>query len=134
MPPTAYRIVTPRLVLRCWQPADAALLKVAVDVSIEHLRPWMPWASHEPTDLDAKIAMLRRWRGEFDLDKDYVYGIFDRAESTALGSTGLHTRHGADAREIGYWVRADRINEGIATETAAALTRVAFAISQVQRV
>ena len=134
MPPTAYRIVTPRLVLRCWQPADAALLKVAVDVSIEHLRPWMPWASHEPTDLDAKIAMLRRWRGEFDLDKDYVYGIFDRAESTALGSTGLHTRHGADAREIGYLVRADRINEGIATETAAALTRVAFAISQVQRV
>ncbi len=134
MPPTVYRIITPHLVLRCWQPADAALLKAAVDVSIEHLRPWMPWASHEPTDLDAKIAMLRRWRGEFDLDKDYVYGIFDRAERTALGSSGLHTRHGPDVREIGYWVRADRVNTGIATETAAALTKVAFEVTKVQRV
>jgi len=126
----AYRVVTPRLVIRCWQPADAALLKAAVDVSIEHLRPWMPWAANEPTDLEAKIALLRRWRGQFDLGQDFTYGIFDRQETEALGSTGLHTRRGADGREIGYWVRADRLNQGIATETAAALTRVAFEIDR----
>ncbi|MCX6031709.1 MAG: GNAT family protein [Chloroflexi bacterium] len=130
----AYRIVAPHLVLRCWQPADAPLLKAAVDASIEHLRPWMPWAQNEPTELDAKVATLRRWRGEFDLDKDYVYGIFAPDETAVLGSTGLHTRPGPDGREIGYWVRADQINRGIATETAAALTKVAFGIIKVQRV
>lgn len=126
----AYRVVTPRLVIRCWQPADAGLLKAAVDVSIEHLRPWMPWAANEPTDLEAKIALLRRFRGKFDLGEDFVYGIFDRQETEVLGSTGLHTRRGSDGREIGYWVRADRLNQGIATETAAALTRVAFEIDR----
>ncbi|MCX7671857.1 MAG: GNAT family N-acetyltransferase [Anaerolineae bacterium] len=130
----AYRVVTPRLVLRCWQPADAPLLKVAVDISIEHLRPWMPWAANEPTDLDAKIALLRRWRGQFDLGQDFVYGIFNRTETEVLGSTGLHTRAGPAAREIGYWVRADRLNRGIATEAAAALTRVAFEVEGVDRV
>lgn len=130
----AYRIVTPRLVIRCWNPADAALLKAAVDVSIEHLLPWMPWAANEPTDLDTKIALLRRFRGQFDLGQDFTYGIFSRDEAEALGGTGLHTRLGSDAREIGYWVRADRINQGIAAETAAALTRVAFEVDKLDRV
>lgn len=134
MPPTVYRIETARLVLRCWNPADAPLLKAAVDVDIPHLLPWMPWAVNEPTDLDAKVALLRGWRAKFDLDQDYVYGIFDRDETMALGSMGLHTRLGPNAREIGYWVRGDRVNQGIATEAAAALTRVAFEISGVQRV
>lgn len=38
----AYRIVTPRLVIRCWNPPDAPLLKAAIDASLDHLRAWMP--------------------------------------------------------------------------------------------
>jgi len=130
----AYRVVTPRLVVRCWQPTDALLLKEAVDASLEHLRPWMPWAANEPTDLDTKIALLRRFRGKFDLGEDFVYGIFSRDETEVVGGTGLHTRLGADAREIGYWVRTDRINQGIAAEASAALTRVAFEVDKLDRV
>ena len=130
----AYRVVTPRLVIRCWNPADAPLLKTAIDVSVEHLRPWMPWAANEPTDLDAKIALLRRFRGQFDLGQDFVYCIFSRDETEVLGGTGLHTRLGPDAREIGYWVRADRINQGIAAEASAALTRVVFEVDKLDRV
>ena len=129
-----YRIVTARTVIRCWQPADAALLKEAIDASLDHLQPWMPWAHHEPTDLDAKIATMRTFRGRFDLGQDFVYGIFNRDETLVLGGTGLHTRLGKDAREIGYWIRADAINRGLATEISAALTRVAFEIDRVRRV
>ncbi len=134
MPTVPYRIHTSRLVLRCWNPADAPLLQAAINASIAHLRPWMPWAANEPTDLATKVALLRRFRGEFDLDKDYVYGIFDRTETAVLGGTGLHTRAGAGALEIGYWVHADHIHRGIATETAAALTRAAFELANVRRV
>lgn len=130
----AYRVETRRLILRCWQPADAALLKAAIDASLDHLRPWMPWAEHEPEDLSAKVERLRRWRGKFDLGQDFVYGVFSLDEKEVLGSSGLHTRVGEGAREIGYWIHVDHINQGLATEVAAALTKVAFEIDEVVRV
>jgi hypothetical protein len=40
----AYRIHTQRMVIRCWHPQDAPLLKEAIDQNLDHLRPWIPWA------------------------------------------------------------------------------------------
>ena len=58
-----YRIETARLVVRCWQPTDAAALKEALDPSVEHLRPWLPWAHEEPKPLAEKAELLRSFRG-----------------------------------------------------------------------
>ncbi len=129
-----YRIVTERLVVRCWEPSDAPLLKAAVDSSLDHLRPWMPWAHDEPQSLEEKVKLLRTFRGRFDLGQDFVYGIFTSDEAEVVGGTGLHTRVGAEALEIGYWIRESRVRAGLATEAAAALTRVAFEICGVDRV
>jgi RimJ/RimL family protein N-acetyltransferase len=130
----AYRIVTPRLVIRCWNPIDAPLLKAAVDENLDHLQPWMPWANDEPTTLSHKVQLLRTFRGNFDLGTDYLYGIFNLDETRVFGGTGLHVRQGANAREIGYWIDKEQINQGLATEVSAALTRVAFEIDGVDRV
>jgi RimJ/RimL family protein N-acetyltransferase len=130
----AYRIETPRLVLRCWEPDDAPLLKDAVDSSIEHLLPWMPWARYEPQSLDEKLQLLREFRGQFDLGEQYVYGILEPDESRALGGCGLHPRGGDGSLEIGYWIRADAIGQGLATEVAAVLTRVGFEHFGLERV
>ena len=130
----AYRIVTPRLFIRCWEPRDAPLAKEEIDSSLDHLRPWMPWAHHEPQTLAEKVQLLREFRGQFDLGSDFVYAIFDRTEERALGGTGLHTRIGADGLEIGYWIRADSAGRGLVTESTAALTRVAFEIAGIERV
>ncbi|NLG73072.1 MAG: GNAT family N-acetyltransferase [Chloroflexi bacterium] len=134
IPGPAYRIHTPRLVIRCWNPVDAPLLKTAIDESVDHLRPWMPWAYNEPEDLQKKIDLLRSFRGKFDLGQDFVYGIFNKDETRVLGGTGLHTRIGEGAREIGYWIHKDYTNQGLATEVSAALTKVAFEIDGVERV
>jgi len=128
----AYRIHTRRLLLRCWEPVDAPLLKAAIDTNRDHLRPWMLWAEHGPEPLPATIERIRRWRGQFDLDQDFVYAIFNRDETQVLGGCGLHTHAGKEAREIGYWIDSEHINQGLATEVAAALTRVAFEIDRVQ--
>jgi RimJ/RimL family protein N-acetyltransferase len=133
-PGPAYRVVTPRLVIRCWDPADAPMMKASIDESLEHLRPFMPWAAKEPTDLQVKVERLRRCRGQFDLGEDFLYGVFNRDETRVLGGTGLHTRVGPDAREIGYWIHADFINQGYASEVSAALTRVAFEVDGMRRV
>jgi RimJ/RimL family protein N-acetyltransferase len=130
----AYRIETHRLVIRCWAPSDAPPFKAAIDASLDHLGPWMPWSQRHPQEVEALVELVRQWRAHFDLDQDYVYGIWDPGEERVLGGTGLHTRAGARALEIGYWIHADHINRGLATEAAAALTRVAFEVNQVQRV
>jgi len=129
-----YRVVSERLVLRCWEPRDASLLKDAVDSSLDHLRPWMIWAHVEPQALEEKIELLRRFRGQFDLGRDFVFGIFDRDETLVLGGTGLHTRSGDDAYEIGYWIRESHTGQGLATEATAALTRIAFELCGADRV
>jgi len=129
-----YRIVTERTVTRCWEPRDAPLLKDAIDSSLDHLRPWMAWAVAEPQSLGEKVALLRRFRSQFDLGREFVYGILDRDERQVLGGTGLHPRSGDDSLEIGYWIRASQVGSGLATETSAALTRVAFEVCGVDRV
>lgn len=77
---------------------------------------------------------LRHFRALFDMDKDYVYAIFNQEETQVLGGSGLHTRLGKDVREIGYWIHIDHINQRYATETSAALTKVAFEIEGMDRV
>jgi RimJ/RimL family protein N-acetyltransferase len=134
VPGPAYRIVTPRLVIRCYHPADAPLLAEAITESLDHLLPWMPWAAVEPEPLENKVERLRQFRAKFDLDQDYIYAIFNPDESRLLGSTGLHTRIGSGALEIGYWLHKNFISQGYATEAAAALTKVAFEIHKVERV
>lgn len=133
-PGPAYRAETPRLIIRCWDPRDTELLKKAIDDSLDHLRPWMAWAQKEPEALQVKIERLREARGQFDLSQDFGYGIFTPGENLVLGGAGLHKRVGEGAREIGYWIHRDHINQGLATEAAAALTRVAFEIDKVKRV
>lgn len=130
----AYRIVTERLVIRCWQPSDAVSLKLAIDGSLAHLRPWLPWAANEPTALDQKVAWLRKSRGEFDLGLDYPYGVFSADESELIGGAGLLLRQGPSAREIGYWVASAHCRKGYATEVTRALTRVGFEVDNVARI
>ena len=127
-----YRVVTDRLVLRCWAPRDAPALKRAVDESLEHLRAWMPWAHDEPTELPDMVERLQCFRADFDRGEQFIYGILDRAGEVAGGS-GLHRRVGDDALEIGYWIHAARTRRGLAGEAVSALTRVAFEVCGVER-
>jgi RimJ/RimL family protein N-acetyltransferase len=130
----AYRIETKRLVIRCYNPSDAKLLEEAVTQSLEHLKPWMPWAHNEPVSIEARTKAMQGFRGRFDLGESYVYGIFNPEETRLLGGTGLHPRIGENQLEIGYWIHKDFINQGLITESTAALTKVAFEIIHVHRV
>jgi RimJ/RimL family protein N-acetyltransferase len=130
----AHRITTDRLVLRCWDPADAPLLKEAIDASLDHLRPWMDWALAEPTTVEQKADLLRTFADQFARGEDAIYGIFETAEDRVVGGTGFHPRLREDAREIGYWIRADATGQGLASEATAALTRVGFEVESLRRI
>jgi RimJ/RimL family protein N-acetyltransferase len=94
----------------------------------------MPWAWAKPNPLSAVIETIRTFRGNFDLDREFVYGIFNREESQVLGGCGLHPRVGDEGIEIGYWIHVEHGGRGLGTETGAALTRLAFEVHRLDRV
>jgi RimJ/RimL family protein N-acetyltransferase len=128
------RIVTERLVLRAWRSDDAALLKNAIDSSLDDLRQWMPWALAEPTPVDGIAARLAGFAESFANDREWLYGVFDPDERQVLGGCGLHPRGAADTVEIGYWVRSSHTGRGYATEAAGAVTRAAFGLATINTV
>ena len=130
----AYRIETDRLIVRCYNPSDAQLLADSVAENIDHLKPWMPWAHFEPTPMEERVNRLKRFRGMFDLGQDYIYGIFNPEETKLIGGTGLHTRLSESELEIGYWIHKDHINQGLVTESTAALIKVAFEVIHIHRI
>lgn len=129
-----YKILTTRLLIRCYAPRDAPLLQAAINGSIQHLRPWIPWAQDEPQEIDWVAKFIRQFRGQFDLGQDAVFGIFDKEETVLIGGTGLHNRVGKDAREIGYWINVKHIGQGYATEAVCALTKVGFEIEGLEHI
>lgn len=133
-PEPAYSIRTERLVLRCFERSDVRSVHTAILANVDSLRPWMPWIEHEPLTFAQRAALLRSFRASFDFGDNFVYGVFDRADGRYLGGAGLHPRISSHGLEIGYWIVNDRWGEGLATEAAGALTRVAFDRMEADRV
>jgi len=114
---------------------DADAVAVAVGESLEHLRPWMPWADEQSADPEFQRERLRKLPAVRDRGEEWQYGLFARDEpSRLLGSFGLMTRRGPGTMEIGYWVRVTAIGRGLATSAAGALTDAALAEDGVRRV
>jgi RimJ/RimL family protein N-acetyltransferase len=128
------RFTTERMVLRRYEREDAPLVKDAVDTSLEHLREFMDWAWEAPESTEIVANRLEWFGGVFDRGDDFVYGLFTPDGSELVGGAGLHPRVGPRALEIGYWIRASRLREGLATEAAGGLTRVAFEQCGVERI
>jgi RimJ/RimL family protein N-acetyltransferase len=119
--------------LRRWRPEDADVLHNAVLESVEHLRPWMEWASHEPLSLEQRRTMLEGWERDWRAGGDVAYGIYVDGKSVA-GGCGLHHRAGPDTLEIGYWTHPAFLRRGIATATSRLLTDTAFSIPGIDAV
>ena len=102
--------------LRRYREEDVDAVFAAVTASLDHLRPWMPWA-----------AEYSRQSAE-----EYNYAIL--AAGTLAGSTGLMARIGPGGLEIGYWVHRDWTRRGLATAAAAALVDQAFRLPGVDRI
>ncbi|OJH42793.1 GNAT family N-acetyltransferase [Cystobacter ferrugineus] len=128
-----YRLRTPRLLLRCMEPSDAALRKDAVDSSGAFLEQFFPLTPEGRMSLDAHAAQIRKLRGSFDLDQDRAHGAFEPETGRMLGEGGLLKRAGIEALEIAYWFRHDATGQGLATEMASALVKTAFEFDKVKR-
>jgi len=130
--PPEWITVDDELVLRVWEPSDAPALCRAVTESLEHLRPFMPWAAFEPQTVARREALIETWAEERRLTGETIYGIFE--QDRIAGGTGIHARSVPSTREIGYWVHVDATRRGIARRVAARLTTEALRLDGVDTV
>jgi RimJ/RimL family protein N-acetyltransferase len=86
--------------------ADAVPVAAAVGASLEHLRPWMSWATPEAADRRNQLARIVEANEMWDTGTDYIYLILVVSDGTLAGTIGLHRRIGDGGIEIGYWIAA----------------------------
>lgn len=137
------------MVLRRVQAGDAGVIAVAVRDSLDHLRPWMPWASPEAADLRTQLVRVAEADELWESGTGFIYVVIaaggpagDEARGSVLtgpdgefvGTIGLHRRLADDAVEIGYWIVAARTRRGYATAAAQAATQVALALPGIRQV
>jgi ribosomal-protein-serine acetyltransferase len=116
--------------LRRWLATDAGTIYRVVMESLEHLRPWMPWAAEYSRD-DA-VGFTTQSEQDWESGVAYQYAI--TIPDAVVGSCGLMRRIGPGGLEIGYWLHPAYTGRGLATAAAAALVGQAFALQDIDRV
>jgi len=148
------RVAAGPVVLRRVHADDAGAIAVAVGASLEHLRPWMPWATPEAADLRSQLVRVAEADELWESGSGFIYAIVAAGGGGAagggaagpagagavrdpggefVGTIGLHRRLADGAVEIGYWITAARTRRGYATAAARAATRVAMALPGARR-
>ena len=132
-PPELLTSRTPKceVELRRWRVVDADLCFRMVSESLEHLRPWMPWAAGDYERQDA-VDYLQRCEAGWSDGSAFQYLIL--TEGTPAGSAGLMARIEPGGLEIGYWVHPASTGRGVAAAASAALTDAAFALPGISHV
>lgn len=123
-------IVGRRVVVRRYSLGDAVDLHEAIVDSVQHLVPWMPWASLEPLGLSDRERLITDGLERWERGEDFNFGVFE--DGTFVGGCGLHRRVGPGGLEIGYWTRFGETGRGIATEAAECLVEAAFSMPAVE--
>ena len=111
-----------QVTLRRYREDDLDALLQAVTESLDHLRPWMPWAANYTRQTAA--GYLARSVRDWADGNEYNYAIL--TDGVLAGSCSLMARIGPGGLEIGYWVHQ--------AAAAAGLVEQAFRLPGVDRV
>ncbi len=125
---------TPRLIVRAYQNGDGADLHAAIQRSLDHLSPWMPWVNPKQT-LDAAEVYGRTMQAHWMLRTDFVFQIRRKSDQAFLGALGLHEPDWTtQSFTMGWWTTADGAGQGHATEAAQAVLDFGFAHLNAKRI
>lgn len=112
---------------------DADAVARAVRESLEHLKPWMPWADTRSADPKFQRARLRNHPHNPGQPDEWQYGLFDASTDALVGAFGMMTRRGPGTFEIGYWLHVDAGGRGLATAAARALTEAGLELIGIEQ-
>jgi RimJ/RimL family protein N-acetyltransferase len=128
------RVDAGRVILRRVRPSDAGAIAAAVSASIDHLRPWMPWATWDAAERNNQLVRVAEADHNWESGLGYVYSVLTADDGTLVGEIAMHRREGGQSVELGYWISAGQARRGYATLAADAMTAVALALPGITRV
>jgi len=128
------RVDAGSVVLRRIRATDAGPVAAAVAASLDHLRPWMPWATPDSAERRSQLARVAEADEMWESGISYIYSVLTAERGTLVGEIGLHRRGGDGSIEIGYWIAGSQARRGFGTSAAQAATSVALALPGVDRV
>ena len=121
------------LLLRPFQPNDLLALREAIDESLAEVQQWLPWGAEEPSSLEHLAARIDKYATECANGTAWRLALVDERSGRFIGSGALLPYPGPRALEVGYWIRNSEAGHGLATRTAAALTRYGFRERGIER-
>jgi RimJ/RimL family protein N-acetyltransferase len=127
------RISAGPVTLRRVRATDAGAIAAAVSASMDHLRPWMPWANAAAAERRSQLARVTEADQWWESGIGFTYSVVTAVGGTLVGEISLHRRVGDHVGEIGYWIAANQAGRGYGTAASMALTTVAFALPDVTR-
>jgi len=123
---TDFEITTTRLLLRPYKIVNLNDLLDAVLTSVTQLQPWLAWCTDDYDQHDA-YEWINASRQNWQNDISYELAIFDRQSEELIGSISLNNVSIIlNSAELGYWIRTDYHQQGIATEACQAVAVFAF--------
>lgn len=113
-------VLTPRLVLRGWRPADVGpYLEI---VTAEGMADHTPQPKTEASAWSQTAFQIGHWA----LRGYGMWAVEDRATGQFLGRAGLYEALGWPGLEVAWTIRRERWGQGLATEAGAASLEFAF--------
>jgi len=107
-------LIDDNILLRTYQPEDAAALFRAVDKSRQHLRPWLSWVD-ATIKQEQSVGFIQQSLAQLNNQQSLSLGIFYNQE--IIGGIGLHEwNHYIKKAQIGYWIDKDFEGQGIITK------------------
>jgi RimJ/RimL family protein N-acetyltransferase len=122
------------VILRRLRASDAGAIAAAVGASLDHLQPWMPWATSEAADRDSQLARVAEADQNWESGIGFVYSVLTADLGTLVGEIALHLRGDGRSFELGYWIAAGQARRGYGASAGDAMTSVALALPGVDQV
>ncbi|MBI3775183.1 MAG: GNAT family N-acetyltransferase [Gammaproteobacteria bacterium] len=122
------------LCLRPYKVSDVQAFVAAVRESHATVGRWMSWYRAGYSRVEAEAWFTQANQGLQD-NANYELGIFTSDGATLLGGVGLNQFNRAhNFCNLGYWVRASKQGQGIATRASGALADYGFRELQLARI
>jgi len=117
---------TKRLMLRPFRRRDVAALHDAIGISLDDLKPWLPWVEGYDRGVSQRFVResVSAWadRRAYDFT---IRGIDDLDRH--IGNVSIwSTSHQNAIGEVGYWIRSDETGNGYATEATTRAIQIGF--------
>lgn len=121
-----HQFETERLIVRAPKQEDWKPLYIAMQASINELKPWLPFARKNQTEQDVQKTTKEAYLN-FLSREDLRFHAFDKETGKFIISSGLH-RIDWEVRkfEIGYWIDTKYSGKGYVTEMVKGLASFAF--------